>query len=586
MITSDAPPLVKEATGGTTAATRHLCAGVYVDERFRDLVIDEVCTATHRRVAPSYGFDIVPVMRHAWLAAALSSSLRATVAGAAILPVFAGAMTVTVLVTCGLALLWLLHVAILLRDTEAEPRLQPNSKRRGLASARRQLTLLTLVFTWKYSGRIKHSEKTRAFRQLGISALTVALAGLSVVVFFPVDVMPALCSAGAIVLSCLAVGATRQVMLNRVLRAEDLRPRQLSRRQQVADAQQHHACAVYRRPRHSEDEDDLARFTLFGDESPFVGAGELVYQWNPPICIQLLRPGDDKAPLHEREHPVPPFQAHELVEHLRKAVQELDTDNGEVRLPVQVRDRVYVAETDVAADRALLPPRIDETDMHAIINTPGSKQHHFLEITTPMEGGEFVATVLLRVNLQGRTLTISTAACVLAHTPRSFQHTEEFGQNGTTAVIWAALKELSALPREISRSWRILRYFYVLGKAALLPRDLTSTPIRNVLIGTRISTREKAAQAWSKVQLEKSDILGRMKTIERRLLRAASDYLNDKDVDISEFTDRALNIINSGIFNFGDNNTFSNNAVGDGAQVGNSGNQPASQGNQDNGGTR
>ncbi|MEU0810638.1 hypothetical protein [Streptomyces sp. NPDC005970] len=38
-------------------------------------------------------------------------------------------------------------------------------------------------------------------------------------------------------------------------------------------------------------------------------------------------------------------------------------------------------------------------------------------------------------------------------------------------------------------------------------------------------------------------------------------------MDISEFNDRALKIINSGIFNFGDNNNFNNNAVGEHAHV-------------------
>jgi hypothetical protein len=101
-----------------------------------------------------------------------------------------------------------------------------------------------------------------------------------------------------------------------------------------------------------------------------------------------------------------------------------------------------------------------------------------------------------------------------------------------------------------------------------------------------VSIRERSSQAWSKVQLEKSDILGQMKTIERRLLRAASDFLSSKDVEISEFTDRALNIINSGIFNFGDNNSFNNNAVGDAAQAGVSGNQPAGSSNPGGGGNQ
>jgi hypothetical protein len=582
VITSHAPP-AKEATGEPTAATRHLCTGVYVDERFRDLVIHEVCTAPYRRVAPSYGFDIVPVMHHAWRAAALSALLRMTVVGGVVAPVVAGALPTALLVTCGLALLCLFHLATLLRDVDREPRPRRKSKRRGLGPIRGHRHILRLLLPRRYT------EKTRALRRIGFTALSLTLAGLTIALTHPDHAARAFHVAVGITLMCLGIGAARQMMLNHILRAPTLRPARLSSRQRVADVQQRHRCAVYRRPRHSEDddEDDLTMFTLFGDESPFIGAGELVYQWNPPMSIQLLRPGDDDAslhePLHEREHPVPPFQAHELVEYLREAVQLLDTDSVDVRLPAQVRDRVYVAETDVAVDRSLLPQEFDEAGLRTIINTPGSKQHHFLEVTTPAEGSEFVATVLLHVSLQGRTLSISTAACVLAHTPRSFQRTAEFGHHGVTAVVWAAFRELATLPSEIQRSWRLVRYLYALGKAVVLPRDLTSTPIRNVLIGSRVSIRERSAQAWSKIQLEKGDILGRMKTIEQRLLRAASDFLYAKEVDISEFNDRALKIINSGIFNFGDNNNFSNNAVGNAAQVDLSANQSAGPNNPSGG---
>ncbi|WP_308124547.1 hypothetical protein [Streptomyces sp. NEAU-YJ-81] len=585
MITSHAP-LAKEAAGEPTAATRHLCAGVYVDERFRDLVIDEVCTTPYRRVAPSYGFDIVPVMHHAWRAAALSALLRVTVVGAVVTPAFSGALPATVLVTCGLALLWLLRLTMLLRGVEREPRPRRKSKRRGLGSTRGHRHLLRLLFPRRYS------EKARALRRIGNAALSLTLAGLAIALLHPDDATTALRIAAGITLMCLGVGAARQLMLNHILHASTLRPSRLSGRQRAADVQQRHVCAVYRRPRHGEDEDedDLTMFTLFGDESPFIGAGELVYQWNPPMSIQLLRPGDgpgdDEAPLHEREHPVPPFQAHELVEYLREAVQLLDTDGQDVRLHAQVRDRVYVAETDVAMDRSLLPQEFDDANLRIVINTPGSKQHHFLEVTMPAEGSEFVATVLLHVSLQGRTLSISTAACVLAHTPRSFQRTEEFGHHGAAAVIWAAFRELATLPSEVQRSWRIVRYLYALGKAAILPRDLTSTPIRNVLIGSRVSIRERSAQTWSKIQLEKSDILGRMKTIEQRLLHAAGDFLHARGVDISDFNDRALKIINSGIFNFGDNNNFSNNAVGNAAQVGAPANQPAGPNNPSGGGSQ
>ncbi|SCK58224.1 hypothetical protein H181DRAFT_05527 [Streptomyces sp. WMMB 714] len=443
-----------------------------------------------------------------------------------------------------------------------------------------------MIVTWKYSGRLKYAEKARAYRLIGAAAFALFLTSLVTAALHPDRAAEALYLAGAITVTCLIVGAARQLMLNRLMRAPALRPKRLSRRQRVVDAQQHDVHAVYRRPQHSEDDDDLTRFTLFGEESPFIGAGELVYQWNPPMCLQLLRPGDEKTPLHEREYLEPPFEAYELVDHLREAVEQLDTDTGDVRLPTRAGHRIYIAETDVAADRNLLPSRIEEVDIRRIINTPGCKQHHFLEITTAIEGAEFVAIVLLHVSLRGRTLSISTAACVLTNTPRSFQRTAEFGQNGAVAVTWEAFRQLSTLPEEIQRSWRITRYLFALSKAAFLPRDLTSAPIRSVLIGTRVSAREKTSQAWSKIQLEKTELLGRMKIIEQRILGAASDFLRDKDIDVSEFDDRALKIINSGIIAFGDNNNFNNNAVGDGSQVGGSGNQPVGPNAQGSGGTQ
>ncbi|MFD3918527.1 hypothetical protein [Streptomyces sp. NPDC058595] len=586
MFTSHAPS-AKESADEPSAVTRHLCSGAYVDERFRDLVIDEVCTAPYRRVAPSYGFDIVPVMRHAWRAAALTALMRGTVASAVGVPILVGALPAALMVSCGLAVLCLIPLTVELWKLDQEPELGrirwsgrrgrngrkgQKSKRQGLGPVPGARALLKWLFPRRYS------ESAHALRRAGWAVLFLMLAGLTIALTHPRQATTALHISAGITFVCLGVGAVRQLILHRILRAPTLRPRRLSRRERAADTEQDHPCAVYRRARHSEDddEDDFAVFTLFGDESPFIGAGELIYQWNPPMSIQLLRPcDDDEAPLHEREHPVPPFQAHELVDYLREAVQLLDTDSQDVRLPARVTDRVYVAETDVAVDRSLLTREFDAARLRKIINTPGSKEYHFLEVTTPAEGAEFVATVLLHTSIQGRTLSISTAACVLAHTPRSFQRTAEFGHHGVLAVAWAALRELVTLPSEIRNSWRLVRYLYSLGKAAILPRDLTSTPIRNVLIGSRVSIREKSAQEWSKIQLEKTDILGRMKTIERRLLRATGDFLTTHDVDASEFNDRATKIINSGIFNFGDNNNFSNNAVGDAAQVGASAHESA-----------
>ena len=57
----------EEYQDSDSQATRHLCAGVYIDDRpFRDLVIRQVHNNAQRWVAPSYGFDLVRVVRQAW----------------------------------------------------------------------------------------------------------------------------------------------------------------------------------------------------------------------------------------------------------------------------------------------------------------------------------------------------------------------------------------------------------------------------------------------------------------------------------------------------------------------------------------
>lgn len=81
----------EQSQDSDSQATRHLCAGVYVDRPFRDLVIRKVHNNSPRRVAPSYGFDLVPVVRHAWRSWYLDPGLQVAIVGCLVLgPTSAG----------------------------------------------------------------------------------------------------------------------------------------------------------------------------------------------------------------------------------------------------------------------------------------------------------------------------------------------------------------------------------------------------------------------------------------------------------------------------------------------------------------
>src|SRR4051794_38435299 len=56
----ESPPYPEDPT----AATRHLCAAAYLDDTFRELSLRHVYYQSRRMVAPSYGFDLVPVLGH------------------------------------------------------------------------------------------------------------------------------------------------------------------------------------------------------------------------------------------------------------------------------------------------------------------------------------------------------------------------------------------------------------------------------------------------------------------------------------------------------------------------------------------
>ncbi|MES0836620.1 MULTISPECIES: hypothetical protein [Nocardiopsidaceae] len=551
-------PPGRETFEPPTGATHHLCIGTYVDEEFRNLVIDEVCTAPYRRVAPSYGFDLVPVMRHAWWATHLQALPRLAIAACVLVPLVGGQIVSVLLSLCALASLLLLRRACQLSVAISfdRPSLSPLSKKKP---SRARLS----PEAW----RGKRWEKA-ALQKTGMGLLTIAAAWVLLTGSFPGQALLSALLLLTVPVAAVLAGTLSQIRINKVRESVDLRPRCISPREKAVDAQQDHACVVYQRPAHDNSEDDEeAVFTLFGDDSPFIGAGELIHQWNPPMSIPLLRPGSDEQPLHEREYETPPFRAHELVEYLRGSVEQLRWDQEDVRLPVEVRDRVYIAETDVSIDRELLKEPVGPAAMRRIIDGQSASRHHFLEVSVPEAGSELTATVLLQVNLQGRTLSLSFAACVLTRTPRKFQQVNEFGQYGKGAVLRAALRELIRLPRLVESSPRVFRYPWVLAKALVLPSELTHSPIRNVLIGTRFSVREHPAQEWRKVQFEKTRLLGQIKTIERRLLRAASDFLTASDVDTSEFNNRATQIVNSGILNLGGNNEISHSSVGSNAQT-------------------
>ena len=555
--------------GRDTAATRHLCAGVYLDRTFRNQVLRRVYGDTRHRVAPSYGFDLIPVVDHAWRSWWLDTAHQGFVflISAAC---FALNRPILVTVMCWLALIHLARIMagaapdflrLKLRELAARLPLWPWQNRKQAQPGQEP----------EDSQRLKH--QTRLLR-LGCGS-GLALLLVSVIAAGWGDNHPADGAETAlrmlIVFACSAAGAAalRQLFLNRVHHAPVLRRHRLSRRQKIIDEQQRHTYVVYHRPK-SEKDDAWPRFDPF-ERKPtiFVGSGQLVHRWTPMV-IPLLRPKDEhpeKKGLSKREHDEPPFRTHELIDHLRGAMLTVSDPADPRRLHLEVRDRVFLDERDVPERRDFLTGRMRPDQLQRIIDDPYQKAQHFLEIRVSTSG-ELVTTIFLNASIRGRSLSLYFAACSLTRTPFDYQVLNLFAESGRGAVLRAALRALGRLPEETARVWRLIELPLILGPAMLAGRDRTLRPRRKVLIGSRFSVREEKSLRWKDSWFDEPMIHGEIRLIERRLLKAVEEFLESKNVDTSDFKKNAENIINNnGVLNMGGRLEMHQSVVGANAQI-------------------
>ncbi|WUH97235.1 hypothetical protein OHR68_27340 [Spirillospora sp. NBC_00431] len=567
-------PTERSHSGDET--TRRLCAGVYFDREFRDLVVHRVVTDFRHRVPPSYGFDLAAVAVHAWRAWRLDALQHACVVSVLIVTaVLSPSVAITALCAAG-----------------------------QLRLAGRLVRLAPEVLAQKARMRIDHflhrapSPKQLDHQDLAerVRALKLASGGVILLVVVPVVLAGAegtpfgtvtVWAAAVLLLIAAAIAGTAAARHRFVVRTQRPgRPRSawLGRRLRAIENQQDETVVIYRRPPPKPDPEAAPRVAEPDDEpGMFVGSGELVHRWLPPLTVQLLRPRD--SPLQDmaapddvarREHVEPPFQAHELVDYLRRKMPRIGHRSDPIRLPgYKVKDRVYVAAADVPSVRDQMAAGDRPGTLNGIINAPDAPLQHFLEIRVT-SSGELATTAYLRVTVKGRFLSLDFAACALTRTPDDYELHARLASDGRSALLRSALGGARHLPAELTQAWHLVKAPGVLLGTWRARR----APVESPLAGPQASIREEKAADWERSTLDKPTILDHMKILEGHLLKLTEDFLRDHDVDTSDFEKRAETIISANVLNMG-HMDISNSAVGPNSQVNQNGTTaPAPQGAQ------
>lgn len=524
------------------AADRRLCAAAYIDADFRRNLLDKVYNDRVRRVAPSHGFDVVLVLRHAWRAWWLDAGQNLAVLGVLVIGLMRY-LQGTIIALIALAIWYVLREMSRVFPDYADyyksgPWTDIRRAQARLRALRRLLyglcAALGTVMVWSYgvTGRAGNAAEPWLAR----TGLMQALAVLAYL-------------AGAVALASVM----RFIWLGN-LRFEDIPiGAARSRRMRVIDSQQSHP------------------FTVHSGESPFIGSGVRLQGWS--FAQRLVR-GTTANGGVGGEFDEPPFTAEEIIDELKKMIYGLrDDQNQETRLSgLTVTDHVFVEGTHADPFREALlassgSAEVERAIIFAIKN-PSDVARHYLACRVVSWGGEVVTSVFVHVSLQGRTLYLEFSTYALLPTRPEYHLVDEFGGTGIAATAKDAGKHLADLPRVLVGGLRVY-VVPVQAWASLRPhKDQAARKNLRTDIGSEISVRENAAIESDQSYFQYQDVLQHSKIIERRLFAAVGDYLEGLGVDTSEFWQRATAILNNGVINYGPGTVnIAGSAIGDHASV-------------------
>ncbi|MFJ9429093.1 hypothetical protein ACIRQY_05440 [Streptomyces sp. NPDC101490] len=533
----------------TSEATRLLCAGAYLDDAYRDAVIDELYVHEERFAAPSLGFDAARVLAHALRArrVELGWSLGIMALWIIALPLTKGLIMLLIVpfLVAGLAR-WIRG------RSAAAPlfRVVPAFLLRWYGRLMLLQSALLLLFlalgdqedVWEGLDGV-----TDAFAVLGFGAGALAeIGGIG-----PVEAWITLA------VPCLVAWAvaTQQGQFARALTEELSRDRFPDL---ASDPAERAEGVRFRRLRDRVRTEQRERLVMYGAEDPFCGAGEPYEPWS--LSVELRPRADLGGPADPLDNSAVMRHVVPLVEALREP-----SPHGAPHLRAAVRDRLRELEIDEvvflpvdglpARTAAPYGPEGFELHRSGSVEEGGEVRRHFLRVRIGGWGEEVVTTVFVRVHTQGGMLMLEVAPHVLRpvkplyryadRIAHRYRHNHRFGR-----AVWAlgrtprsGVQAFVTVVRSLGHLWRLLTG----GHARALPE------------GPRVSVRELGSDDRASL-FQEMDHSRYLKSVQDRVANGVLRALREAGYETGEFEQRIVHVAEGATFI---ENTRGNVTVGD-----------------------
>ncbi|MGW2020442.1 hypothetical protein [Streptomyces sp. NPDC001927] len=520
----------------TTEASRLLCAGTYLDDTFRDAVIDELYVHEERRVAPSFGFDAARVLAHA---------LRARRMAAAWAVVVLALWLTGITLSGGLMLAFIPPFVLLaagsrLRTPSAKhPEPSPGRTGAGVAlrwSGRAWLGGLSLWLLWIYPdlGSRKDGFGTDspddAFTW--VSDLWMGLGHR------PGQWWAAVCC----VLLMAVAGALQRAQTASTL-GRELSPQEFG--EPALDPAVRAIGIRFQRLRQLIRMEQTSQLLLYDTAAPFRGAGVPYASWTHAVSLRPNRePGIESRPPSQ-------LLNQEVLEHIRSRMEQIRVPSALGSAQDAVRDRLrqltledcVFLPVDGLPRRWLAPQSLAEFESHraSAVEEGGEKRRHFLRIQVSSWDDEVVLTAYVRVHTQGGLLTLEAASFVLWPVLPWFREADRIAhRHRHSGLLSKAAQAIVRIPitagtaplllwRSVKHSWRLLFGGYDVS--------LPEGPARSV--------RELASERRTGA-FQDMDVQRYLESVREGIAQGVVDALREAGWQADEFEAKTLT---KGIFN-------------------------------------
>ncbi|GGM57354.1 hypothetical protein ACFFX1_17355 [Dactylosporangium sucinum] len=542
--------------------TRRLCAAAYLDDAFAHLVIEETTGDDQRAVPPSFGFDLEPVVRHAFRARTMLMIRDAALT----LILAAGLLLVPAATIAWLLLAWVI------RRTKAGVR----------ADARTGVALGAAVVLYACLGWLSPlflmlgnaQQDTSAYGVPQESLATRVLGTYNTMLFVVVLALPFV-----LALATLAVALTTR--LRRLLSlSRSLAPGAAEALPALPDRRVERRVAWLAAAQHGN-------VTLHSTE-PFMGSGAPVQSWSMALLLQ----GNADSSERDRRFDLRTVSARDMQLRVSAAVLGLRSE----QLPVHQRvPGVYVVDRVIAdGERYQGDPLVDQRTrtplgcaspeaIAAITEQPQGGVRHYLHAFVGVEGRAVTAadgrpvlppqpqdimiSAHVHVAVEGAKLYLEFVGTVLPPVRKEYRVVDRIGPQ-VGPLVYRSLPRLPAdwlasvdAPARLWRAFQLMRDMNQRARVAHSDAKL----FRSYDHGARLSVRELAASPPEFTFLQTLDAVKYLKIVERTVLETVLDYLESVGVDTAEYRSRMTHIENHQTIFTGDTHITGPAAFGKGA---------------------